>query len=123
MAELLELSEAALDEVPLFVEPLGVADSIVAVGARRNVGPTIPILNHVPDPVGVVTLVGDDVGPRRQRVEQQFGHGRVVRLARRQLQLHRQAVADHARVQLGGQSSTASTDTSFRRLFFWAAAC
>jgi hypothetical protein len=40
-----------------------------------------------------------------------------------ELELHRQAIADDADVQLGRQSSTTSTDTSISSLFFWAAAC
>jgi hypothetical protein len=37
--------------------------------------------------------------------------------------LNRQAIADHTGMQLGGQPSTTSTDTSVSSLFFWAAAC
>jgi hypothetical protein len=44
-------------------------------------------------------------------------------LSRGEFELHRQAIADDPGVQLAGQSSTTSTDTSVSSLFFWAAAC
>jgi hypothetical protein len=83
----------------------------------------VSVFDHVPDPIGVVTLVGDDVGPGRQFIEKKLGHRRITHLARREFELHRQTVADNPGMKLGRQSSTASTDTSISSLFFWAAAC
>ena len=82
-----------------------------------------PGLDQVPDPVRVVSLVGEDIRACGQIVEQKLGHWCVVHLARRKLDLDWQAVADYPQVQLGGQPSTTSTDTSVSSLFFWAAAC
>ena len=80
-------------------------------------------VDDVPDPVGIIGSVGEHDRPFGQIVEKEFRHRCIVGLARREFELHRQAVADDAGVQLGGQSSTTSTDTSASSLFFWAAAC
>ena len=70
-----------------------------------------------------MNAVGEDDSALRQIVEQKLRHWGVVGLPRGELELHRQAIADDAGVQFGGQSSTTSTDTSASSLFFWAAAC
>src|SRR5262245_24930312 len=107
----------------MFVEPPAVCDAVVSVAAARNVGSAIMVLDQLTDPVGVVGIVGDDVGGGRQCIEQQLGHGLIVGLAGLQLHVHWQAVADDPGMELAGQSSAASTDTSASSLFFWAAAC
>jgi len=56
------------------------------------------VLDQIPDPVRVVSLVGDDLRACRQVVEQEFGHRCVIHLARRKLDLDRQAVSDHPEV-------------------------
>lgn len=90
---------------------------------RGNAGATLLILDDLSDPVVVVRPVSENDGALGKIVQKQIGHGGVVSLAGRELELHRQAIADHSGVELGGQSSTTSTDTSVSNLFFWAAAC
>jgi hypothetical protein len=68
--ELLELVEAAFDEVAFLVFGFAAYDAVVrmiSVGVRRAVR------TWIPDPVGIISLVGDDVGYRRQVVEHEFG--------------------------------------------------
>ena len=56
------------------------------------------VLDQVPDPVRVISLVSDDFRAGGQIVEQQLGHRCIVHLARRKLDLDRQAVSDHPQV-------------------------
>ena len=98
MSELLELIETSLNEVALLVFRLALGDAVVTVRSRRDVWGAVLILDQVSDPVRVVSLVSDDLRACWQIVEQQFGHRGVVHLARRKLDLDRQAVADHPQV-------------------------
>ena len=52
------------------------------------------VVDQIPDPIGIVALVGDDLGAGGKIIEQEFGHGLVVHLPGRQFDLNRQAVAD-----------------------------
>jgi len=121
--ELLELSDASFDEVALFVCPLRVRGRLSAVGLGRDTGLAFLVLDDLADPVGVISTIGEHDSPSGQIVEEKLRHRRVVGLSGGEFELHRQAIADDADVQLGGQSSTTSTDTSVSSLFFWAAAC
>jgi hypothetical protein len=56
-------------------------------------------------------------------LQEKLCHRRVMRMPGRQFELQGKAVLIHPQVQLGGQSSSAATDTSISTLFFWAAAC
>ena len=121
--ELLELIEEALDEVALSVGPLRVGDVLGSVSFGRNAGSAVLVLDDVADPVGVVGAVGEHDSAFGQIIEEKLRHRGVVGLSRGEFELHRQAIADDPGVQLAGQSSTTSTDTSASSLFFWAAAC
>ena len=121
--EVLELVEEALDEVALFVGPLGEGNVIGSVGFGRDAGSAILVLDDVAYPVGVIGTIGEHDGTLGQIVEEQLRHRGIVGLSGRELKLHRQAVADDTGMQFAGQSSTTSTDTNAGRLFFWAAAC
>ena len=123
VAELLEFIEAPFDQIAFFVFGFAVGDAVIPVRSGRNMWRAILILDQIPDPIRVIALVSDHVGARRKVIEQEFSHGLIVHLARRQLDLHGQSVANNPQVQLGRQPSTTSTDTSVSSLFFWAAAC
>lgn len=123
MPELLELVEASFDQVALFVGPLRVGDRLGPVDLGRDADATVLVVDDIADPVGVIGAIREHDSPSRQIVEQNLRHRSVVGLAGRELKLHRQAIADDAGMQLGGQSSATSTDTSASSLFFWAAAC
>ena len=58
MPELLQLVEAALDEIALFVAFLAVGDAIIAVASRRNVRRAVLVLDQLPDPVGILAFIG-----------------------------------------------------------------
>ena len=98
VSELLELIEAALDEVALFVFGFAIGDAVVTVRSRRDVWGAVLVLDQIPDPVRVVSFVGDDLRACGQIIEQELGHWCVVHLARRKLDLDRQAVADYPQV-------------------------
>ena len=61
-------------------------------------GRAVLILDKLPDPVGVIAFVGDDVGSRRQVLQEKFSHRLIVHLPGRQLDLNRQAIADNPEV-------------------------
>ena len=63
MAGLLELIEATLDEVALLVFGVAIGDAVVTVLSRWDVWGAVLILDQVPDPVRVVSLVRDDLCP------------------------------------------------------------
>ena len=121
--ELLEFSDASFDEVALPVCPLRVRGGVSAIDLGRDAGLAFLVVNHLADPVGVIGTIGEHDGSSGQIVKEKLRHRRVVGLSGGELELHRQAIADDADVQLGRQSSTTSTDTSVSSLFFWAAAC
>ena len=116
--ELLEFSDASFDEVALLVCALRVRGGLSAVDLGRDAGLAFLVLDDLADPVGVIGTIGEHDGPSGQIVEEKLRHRRVVGLSGGELELHRQAIADDADVQLGRQSSTTSTDTSVSSLFF-----
>lgn len=75
------------------------------------------------DAVGIVALVGNDYGPWLEPVEQRFGCGDVVVVARRDQQLDRPALGIDTRVDLRREPASASTDTTNSTLFFTPEAC
>ena len=73
--------------------------------------------------VGIVALVGDDDGARREPFQQRLGARDVVVVARRDQEPDRPAFAVDARVDLGREPAPASTDTTNSTLFFTPEAC
>jgi hypothetical protein len=63
--ELLELVEAAFDQVAFLILGFAVGNAVVAVRPWRDVRRALLVFDQIPDPVGVVALVGDDIGARR----------------------------------------------------------
>ena len=123
MPELLELVDAALDKIAFAIFAFAEGYFVFPVGFRWDNGRAVLIFDHLSDPVCVIAPVGEHVGAFGKIIEKQFCHRRIMHLSRRQFDLHRQSVADHAQVYFGCQSPTTSTDTSVSNLFFWAAAC
>lgn len=122
MAELLELVEEALDEIALFIKAFGVGDVLDAPGMGRDAGAAVLLFDDVPDPVIVVGPISKNDGSFWEVIQQQIRHRGVVGLAGGEFELYRQAIADDTGMELGGQSSATTTDTSISTLFFWAAA-
>ena len=76
-----------------------------------------------PHAVGVIALVGNDDSAWLVSRQQGFGAGDVVVVARRDQQPHRLAFRVDARVDLGGDAPSASTDTTNSTLFLTPEAC
>ena len=123
VAELLELVDAAFDEIAFSILALVELNVPDPVGFRRNDGRTVLIFNQLPDPICVVALVGKKASARRQVLQEKLGHRRVMHVAWREFELQGKAIAVHPQMQLRRQSSSTTTDTSISTLFFWAAAC
>jgi hypothetical protein len=80
VAELLELVDAAFDEVSLLVFALGERDLLGPVGFRWDHGRAVLILDHVPDPVGVVAFVGENAGALGKVPQEKLRHRSVMDL-------------------------------------------
>ena len=76
--EVLDAVEEALDEVPLPVEPAGERKALLAVGARRDVGPGILAGGGFANGVAVVAFVGEQRRALRQSFQQGVGFVAVV---------------------------------------------
>ena len=81
------------------------------------------IANAAPDAVGVIALVGDDDGARLEALEQDLGGRDVVIVARRDQDADRPTFRVDARVDLGRDAASASTDTRNSTLFLTPEAC
>ena len=122
-AKVLELVEASLDEISLAVDFTIDHAANADVALRGDMRGSAIRFDLVDDGLGEVTAVGNDVFGQRQAFDES-GKGRFVRrLAGRQKQANRQAVVIHDGVDLGGQSSTRTTDGVIRTPFFPPAAC
>jgi hypothetical protein len=122
-SEVLELVEAALNEVSLAVE-LGIDGALHPSGAQgRNVGSCASCFDELDDGAGVIAAVGDEVARQSQPVDQ-VGHGGFVgSLARREHQAHRKpSLVDHG-IDLSAQSATRTADGVIRAPFLPPAAC
>ena len=123
MAELFQLVEEALDEVALAVDGFGPSVFPLAVCAVRNVGYGALSTDARANAIGVIALVGDDDGARREPIEQGFGGGHVMVIARRDQQADRPALRVDARMDFRREPSPASTDTTNSTLFLTPEAC
>jgi hypothetical protein len=76
----LDAVEEALVNVPLPVEPAGERKALLAVGARRDVGPGILAGGGFANGVAVVAFVGEQRRALRQSLQQGLGFLAVVDL-------------------------------------------
>lgn len=83
---MLDAVEEALDKVPLPVEPAGERKALLAVGARRDVGPGILAGGGFANGVAVVAFVGEQRRALRQSFQQGLGFLAVVDLTAGQAQ-------------------------------------
>ena len=123
VAELLELVEEALDEVPLAIDGLLPAVFLLAVGSVGDVGDGALTTNAGAHRVGVVAPVGDDDCARRQSVEQDLGASDVVIVPGRDQEADRPAFGVDPRVDFRREPAAASTDTTNSTLFLTPEAC
>ena len=121
--ELLQLVEEALDLVAVAVERLAPAEALLAVRCVGNVRDRALRADQRPNAVGVVALVGDDDGTPLETLEQRLRAGGVVVLSRRDQQPDRPALRVDARVDLRGEASATSPNTTNSTLFLTPEAC
>ena len=120
---MLELVEAAFDEVALAVE-LGIDGSLHPACAQGgDVGSGSMCLDQFDDGAGVVTTIGNHVAAKAQTLDQ-VGHGGLVgRLAGREHHAHRQPAFINDGIDLGAQSATRTADGVIRAPFLPPPAC
>jgi len=122
-AVVLDLVEEPLDAVAFAVED-GTETGAPAtgdLGGNVRCGPGR--LDAAAEPIGVVGFVGQEDRPLAQTAKQLGGGGTVGGLTGREDQFQRQAVRIGERVDLGGQSSSATAHTTISTAFFVFAAC
>lgn len=83
-SEVFDAVEEAFDEIALPIEPARECKALLAVGARRDVGPGILAGSGFSDGVAVVALIGKQRGTLGHRIKQCFGLPAVVNLTARQ---------------------------------------
>jgi hypothetical protein len=121
--ELLQLVEEALDLVAVAVERLAPAEALLAVRCVGNIRDRALRSDQRTNAVGVVALVGDDDGTPLETLEQRLRAGGVVVLSRRDQQPDRPALRVDARVDLRGEASATSPNTTNSTLFLTPEAC
>jgi len=122
-SEVLDTIEEALDAVTGSVEDGAEGGFPATMGHRRDVGRSTGGFDLAAQPIGVISLVGEDDGAFAQMAEQLGGGWTVARLARRQQQLDRQAAGIGQGMDFGGQPATRAAHTAIRVAFFELAAC
>jgi hypothetical protein len=105
-AAVLDLVEEALDQVPSAVEIQTEADRLGAVASWPDVGPCTLLGRKAPDPVRIITTIGQQHRFRLQSRQEFASKSVVVRLAGRQREPHRQAIGIHQCMNLAGQSTS-----------------
>ncbi len=122
-AEMLELTDETLDEIPLPIEPLGEAKPFFAIALGGNVGRCAVVLDMRADMVSVIGLVRQDDDARSQFVEQLFCDPAIVGLSRRQGDPDREPLGVDDDVDFCREAASASTETTIWTPFFAVAAC
>ena len=120
--QFLDAPEEALDPVALLVEFGIELVGLLAVRLVRDVRRRPGILDHAPDPLGVVGLVAEDGLPLADPLQQGLAGRRVVDLTRRDQERHRQPHRVDEGVDLRGQSSPRPSHVSKSTVFFTVAA-
>jgi hypothetical protein len=80
-AEVLQLGKEAFDQVALAVEPLAETGFPTAVAFRRDIGRSALLLDQLADAIGIIGLIGQHDGTRRETVEQFVSDWAVMRLS------------------------------------------
>jgi len=122
-AELFELVEEALDVISLAVEGFRPTEALLAPDHVGNVGNGASRFDMGPQPIGVISFVGDDDGVPAETGQKRFGTGQVVGLAGSDQDLDRSALVVDTRVDFRREPSAASPHTTISTLFLTPEAC
>jgi hypothetical protein len=108
---LLDLVEDPFDQVARSIQIRAETDRVFATSFRRNARPCALLAGKLPDPVGVVSAIREQHRLGKQAAEESRTQPVVMRLARREGEMHRQAIGVHHRVNLAGQAPSRATLT------------
>lgn len=122
-AEVLQLGEEALDQVPLAVEPSAEVRFCSAVGLWRDVGERPFLAERRPDAIRVVGLVRQHDCPSANMIEQTVGGLAIMALPGGQAQPDRAALPVDDRVDFGREATSGATETMISIPLFAVAAC
>jgi hypothetical protein len=112
----LDALKEVFDQTPLLVEVVVEFSRLFSAGSGRNDGCTSLRVSLVDDRVGVVALVGNDVGVVNAR-EQLLGLSYVVDLSLGEVEMNRIAEGVDTSVNLRGRSSSGTPDGLRPRFF------
>ena len=109
--------------VALAVDSLLPPELLLSVGAVGNVGDRALVTNAGANTIGIVALVGNDDGAFLEPVEKRGGADDVVVVAGRDQEPDWAPFRIDPRVDLRGESASASTHTTNSTLFLTPEAC
>jgi len=121
--ELFELVEEAFDVIALAVESLRPTEALLAPDHVWDVGDGASCFDMGPQPIGIISFVGDDDGVPAETGQKRLGAGQIVGLAGGDQDLDRPALVVDARVDFRREPSAASPHTTISTLFLTPEAC
>src|SRR6202011_2932977 len=122
-AEVLELTEEALDLIAFAIEGFAEAGLPLAVRPGWDVGHGTLAFDQVTDGVAVIRLVAQHDRVRLESVEERQRSGCVVRLTCRQAEPDRETLPVDDRMDLGRETAPGATETMISTPLFAVAAC
>lgn len=122
-AEVLELGEEALDQVPLAVEPRAEVRFCPAVGLWRDVGERPFLAERRPDAIRIVSLVRQDDCSSANMIEQTVSSLTIMALPSGQAQPDRESLRIDDRVDFGREPASGATKTMISIPLIAVAAC
>ena len=123
VTELFELVEEAFDEIALAIERLLPAEPSLAPDHVGNVGDGAAGLEMLPEPIGVVGLVGDQDGASLEVGQEGVGGGQIVGLTRSDQELDRPPLAVDAGVDFGREPAATAAHATISTVFLTPEAC
>ena len=103
---MLDAIEEAFDEIALAIDPAREGEALLAVGTRRDIGPSVLAAGGLADGVAVISSVGEQRGALRQGFEQRLGFLAVVNLSAGQAQGNGTTVSVNEGVDLAREAAS-----------------
>lgn len=122
-AEVLQLGEEALDQVPLTIEPSAEVRFCPAIDLGRDIGERSLRAERLPDAVGVICLVRQQDRSGTDMTKQIVSGLPIVALPSGQAQPDRETLPVDDRVDFGGEAASGATGTMISIPLFAVAAC
>lgn len=122
-AEVLQLGEEALDQVPLAIKPCAEIWLRAPVGLWRDIGECPLLAERRPDAIGIVSLVRQNDCSGTNMIEQIVSDLAIMGLPCSQAQPDREAFAVNDRMDFGREPASGATQAIISIPLFAVAAC